>query len=78
MCVVQGHHHSLRKVEWWKPFSVKGKNQKPLWAMQLGCLIDDYSAAFSYNKGQMTAPMINCGVIIDSKPEIIFLDELVK
>ena len=78
MCIVQGHHHSLSKVEWWKPFSVQGKNQKPLWAMQLGCLIDDYSAAFSYNKGQMTAPMINCGVIIDSKPEIIFLDELVK
>ena len=30
MCVVQGHHHSLSKVEWWAPFSVKGKAQKPL------------------------------------------------
>ena len=78
MCVVQGHHHSLSKVEWWKPFSVKGKAQKPLWAMQLGCLIDDYSPAFNYNKGQMTAPMLNCGVIINGKPEVIFLDELVK
>ena len=78
MCVVQGHHHSLSKVEWWKPFSVKGKDQKPLWAMQLGCLIDDYSPAFNYNKGQMLSPMLNCGIIINGKPEVIFLDELVK
>ena len=78
MCVVQGHHHSLSKVEWWAPFGITGKDQKRLWAMQLGCLIDDYSAAFNYNKGQMLSPLINCGIIINGKPEIIFLDELVK
>ena len=77
MCAVQGHHHSLSKIEWWKPFTVKGVEQNPLWAMQVGCLLDDYSRAFSYNKADLTSPLINCGVIINSKPEIIFLEELV-
>lgn len=77
MCAVQGHHHSLSKVEWWKPFTVKGVEQKPLWAMQVGCLLDDYSRAFNYNKADLTSPLINCGVIVNGKPEIVFLEELV-
>lgn len=46
--------------------------------MQLGCLINDKSEAFLYNKSNLTSPLINCGMIINGKPEIVFMNELIK
>ncbi len=78
MCVVQGHYHTLSKVEYFQNMTVLGKEKKPVWAMQLGCLINDKSEAFLYNKSNLTSPLINCGMIINGKPEIVFMNELVK
>lgn len=78
VCVVQGHHHTLSKVEYFQNLSVAGKEKTPLWGMQLGCLINNKSEAFSYNKKNLLSPLINCGVIVNGKPEIVFMHEIIK
>jgi hypothetical protein len=39
--------------------------------MIVGCLIDDKSLAFSYNKLQMKRPIIGCGIILDGQPKLL-------
>ena len=65
VCVVQGHFHSKFKVEYWANSLCMN------WAMQIGCLIDDKSLAFTYNKTTMERPVIGCGIIIDGFPRLI-------
>jgi len=65
MCSVQGHFHSRYKVDYWS-------NTNGLyWGMQVGCMIDDGSMAFAYNKTGMDRPIIGCGMIIDGQPKLI-------
>jgi predicted phosphodiesterase len=65
ICAVQGHYHNRFKIEYWQnPLSV-------LWGMQIGCLIDDTSRAFAYNKNQKHKPMIGTGVIVDGHPALV-------
>lgn len=61
-CVIWGHHHSLLSVEYW------ASKDNLYWAMQVGCLIDPESAAYTYNKLQMRRPIIGLGLILEGTP----------
>lgn len=65
MCCVQGHYHSKFSIGYWA-------NPTALyWAMQVGCLIDDESLAFHYNKVTKDRPIIGMGAIINGMPQLI-------
>ena len=57
--VVQGHLHSLAYVQ----HSQSEINR--LFAMQVGCGIDDTSFAFAYGKGFNKKAVISCGIVLD-------------
>lgn len=65
MSLVCGHLHSKSNINWWQ--NDLGMN----FSMQVGCLIDDESPAFDYNKSQAIRPVITCGVIKNGIPIII-------
>lgn len=65
MSIVQGHHHSLFEVRYWN----NGLNL--MFAVSSGCLIDDVSLAFAYNKLQIKRPLLGVTLIIDSLPFLI-------
>lgn len=63
---IQGHHHSLFGIEYF------GDSNTLRWAMTVGCLINDHSPAFRYNKRSvLKRPIIGCGAIIDDMPILI-------
>jgi hypothetical protein len=65
MCVVQGHFHSKFDIQYWA-------NPNALyWAMTVGCMIDDSSLAFAYNKSTLQRPLIGCGIILDGQPKLL-------
>ena len=65
MSTVQGHYHSEFNVQY-------GSSPSQLyWSMMVGCLIDDESLAFHYNKITPSRPIIGLGIIIDSQPRLI-------
>ena len=41
------------------------------WGMTVGCLIDDSSLAFAYNKNTLKRPIIGCGAILDGQPKLL-------
>jgi hypothetical protein len=62
---VQGHHHSVFETKYFA-------NHKDIyWSMVVGCLIDDKSLAFAYNKLQLKRPLIGCGIILDGQPKLL-------
>lgn len=62
LSTVQGHYHTEFSIRWWSnPVEQK-------FAMQVGCLIDDTSYAFNYNKNEVERPIIGTGLIIDGRP----------
>jgi hypothetical protein len=65
MSLVCGHLHSKSNISWWQ--NDMGMN----FAMQVGCLIDDNSPAFDYNKGQALRPVMSCGIIKNGIPIIL-------
>ncbi len=63
--IVQGHFHSTFDIQY-------GSSPSQLyWAMGVGCLIDDESLAFHYNKVTPSRPIIGLGMVIDSQPILI-------
>jgi hypothetical protein len=65
MSAVQGHYHSRFEIIYWA-------NPNGLYFdMRIGCLIDDKSLAFSYNKTTLDRPIIGCGIIIDGQPKLL-------
>jgi len=65
MNFVQGHHHGTFEIV---------NNGTPLelnWGMTVGCLIDDASLAFAYNKNTLKRPIIGCGSILDGQPKLL-------
>lgn len=62
VCIVQGHHHSKCNVEY-----LETPNSR-LFGMTVGCLIDQKSLAFAYNRLSPARPFLACGVIIDGMP----------
>jgi hypothetical protein len=65
MSLVQGHHHSLFELRYWS--SGYGLN----FAITSGCLIDDTSMAFAYNKLTPKRPLIGVTFIENSMPTLI-------
>lgn len=65
MSLVQGHHHSLFEIRYWK--NINALN----FAVTSGCLIDDESMAFAYNKLQVKRPIIGVTIIENSMPYLV-------
>jgi len=65
MCAVQGHYHERFKTEHW---STTNGN---FWSMQCGCLIDNTSKDFDYNKLNLKSPVIGTGIILNGDPMLI-------
>lgn len=67
--VVQGHRHNEAYSEWWN------NSLTNVFAMQTGCLIDNRSRTFLYNRKNETHPVIGTGLILDGKPYVVRLGE---
>jgi hypothetical protein len=65
MSLVQGHHHSLFELRYW----TAGNGLH--FAITSGCLIDDTSLAFAYNKLQVKRPIVGVTFIENSLPYLI-------
>jgi hypothetical protein len=65
MNFIQGHHHGTFEVVW------NGTPDALNFGMTVGCLIDDHSLAFAYNKTTMARPIIGCGIILDGQPRLL-------
>jgi hypothetical protein len=63
--VVQGHYHTTFNIQY------SSSPSQLYWSLQIGCLIDDKSLAFHYNKITSQRPIIGCGMIINSLPVLI-------
>ena len=64
-CVVQGHYHTEFNIKY------SSSPAQLYWSMQVGCMIDDDSLAFHYNKTTDLRPIIGCGIIIDGLPKLL-------
>lgn len=62
---VQGHHHESFEIQYW------GNPNALLFGMTVGCLVDSKSLAMAYNKNNLRRPVIGCGLIIDSIPQLV-------
>ncbi|MGZ6468422.1 MAG: homing endonuclease associated repeat-containing protein [Bdellovibrionota bacterium] len=71
LSVVQGHHHSKFSIQAWANYN--GLH----FACQTGCLIDDASMAFAYNKTTVDRPVMGSLRIEDGIPYLLpmFLDK---
>lgn len=65
MSSVQGHYHEKFEIVF------QGNGERLNFGMTVGCLIDDSSMAFHYNKVFVKRPVIGLGMIIDSQPLLI-------
>jgi hypothetical protein len=65
MSLVQGHHHSLFELRYWS----NGLSLN--FAVTSGCLIDDKSMAFAYNKLQVKRPILGVTIIENSIPHLV-------
>lgn len=65
MNFVQGHYHTEFSIQY------SSSPDKLIWAMTVGCLIDDDSMAFEYNKVTHQRPIIGCGIILDGQPHLL-------
>jgi len=72
MSQVQGHYHNDFNIEWWG-----NDTGQRFFGMTCGCLIDDETYAFMYNKTYIPRPALGIGLITDGVPELIpmILDE---
>lgn len=65
MNVVQGHYHEKFELRFWNaPAGL-------FWGAIAGCLIDDDSLAYSYNKLNSKRPILGCMVILKGIPQMI-------
>ncbi len=65
MSAVQGHYHSKSQVTW------ISTPERLRFDMHVGCLINDRSLAFKYNKLSPVRPIISVGIIIDGIGQIV-------
>lgn len=64
--VVQGHHHSKFELMYW----INSENQLSF-GCTVGCMIDDKSDAFKYNKTSSKRPIYGCLIIKNGIPILI-------
>ena len=65
MCFVQGHFHTQLGIQWYS------NEIQQAWGMNVGCLIDNDSLAFRYNKSNLASPVLGCGIIQSGIPKTI-------
>lgn len=65
MSVVQGHSHERFEIRYW------ANSLGLYWGMHVGCLVDDDSLAFNYNKVNLKRPLIGSAMIINGLPLLI-------
>lgn len=65
MCVAQGHYHQDSMVK------VDHSNVRTLWGASVGCLVDNESRAFNYNKVWNKDPVLSCVIVINGMPKLI-------
>ena len=65
MSIVQGHHHVKFELGYWTA------GNGLYFAITSGCLIDDKSLAFAYNKLQVKRPILGVTFIENSMPHLI-------
>lgn len=66
LSVAQAHYHNSRSVEPWT-----NMNNKEIYGCHTGCLIDDTSLAYNYNKSNVFRPVLGALVILDGVPTSI-------
>lgn len=59
---VIGHHHNTASIHY------VANKERMLFGMNVGCLIDNESYAFEYNKKNKTQPTLTCGVVDKGVP----------
>ena len=65
MCSAEFHFHSKFDISYWA-------NPNGLyWGMHCGCLIDDKSLAFRYNKMDLDRPLLGVGLVIHGRPILL-------
>lgn len=64
MSCIQGHYHTNFEVRYW------GNSKGLYFGMIVGCLIENSSLAFAYNKLHLKRPVIGCGGIINGNPAL--------
>ncbi len=64
--VAQGHYHEKFKINQWC-----NSNGERWWGMQVGCLIDNTSPAFRYNKLNSHSPVMGSAMVIDGEPLLV-------
>ena len=65
MSVLQGHYHTEFNITYTSnPMSLH-------WSMMVGCLINDDSLAFAYNKINSARVILGCGIIINGQPKLL-------
>lgn len=71
MNTVQGHYHTSATIDY---FTTK---RGVFWSVIAGCMIDNESLAFEYNKTNLVEPVLSCVIILDGHPKILpmILDE---
>ena len=62
---IYGHHHNCPGVTY------RQVNNRTLFAMNVGSLIDVNSYAMSYTRDHRKLPVMSCGVIIDGEPHVV-------
>lgn len=65
MSVVQGHLHTTANIQY------NVSNKDIIFAMQIGCGIDDRAYAFSYAAGNTKKSIISCGVVLNGTLPIL-------
>jgi len=62
LSIIQFHFHNDLSIRYWE------RDGELLFALQSGCLIDDTSMAFAYNKVSVKRPIIGCSGVIEGIP----------
>jgi hypothetical protein len=65
MSTVQGHYHTKFSIGYW------ANPDELYFGMQVGCLINQKSLAFSYAKNFSTRFILGCGIIVDGIPRLL-------
>lgn len=62
---VYGHHHNCPGITY------RRKGNRTLFAMNVGCLIDEHGYGMAYTKHNRNKPVLSCGLIIDGIPRLV-------
>lgn len=64
-CVIQGHYHEDSSIQY------SSSPRQLIWGCSAGCLADDKSLSFEYNKANIKRPILSCVIVKNGIPQII-------